>query len=1138
MIIRRRRTANWSSQNSQNRNPPNYQNNCKVARWVHTARLAAGCHGLSLEAGVYISRISDGSLAAKDSSLVVGDRVLRINNKSMDGLESIHEAMSILNDDRADMLTITTLKMSYLDPECTTNVFMPVQRFKKENRSSQTVDPSHEFGRQDIDKRYLSHEKNSRDWLKEKLDNMVRGRRNSKDRNRNDDKKKYRNSSPNTLDLSINDFEHQQAIAALDNVIDSYRGGTTNTMKKNKRHSKELSSQEKNGGTWPKARTTNILQNDTGTIVARKKDRPPLSLLISNNQNDEYFEGNNNISIRNSTPVPISVGQTLNRHSASKSFDNPPHFSKMFTNVNDSYEKLKQNKISEYDNNRLSMNLKSDDSFCFKIPPLISEKDILNYHKKNKTGITKCNSDSERDSIVLHDIPISSVPHSRTHSHIFGPPVRMLNSYHPHRHPHSNTSPLNFPQSTDNCCCALPETPYYMRPLVSDYNKRSIGLPSHTHAPYRDSDIISCSPSYEGGTYPRKENQRIRIPSNPSVTSKNSAGKLSTGSIERTSERGSPMPIFEVEVLSPGSSSKRNSVPDYCWPQKPLPGELRRVHIDKSNEPLGIQINCPDSGGIFVSSVNDNSLASRVGLQIGDQLLEVCGINMRKATYNLAANVLRQCGNSITMLVQYSPDKYHELEGSGSCSGSSSNEDGDGEPTPCNSPKEVRKSHPNSLSLPLTMVAQTLKRNSQPATNLQRQSSSNRNEDEPRYLYIETVKTSNLGISLVGGNAVGIFIHSVQPDSLAYHASLRTGDQILEYNGSDLRHATAEEAAYELAKPADKVTVFAHYRIDRYNEVKDKPGDSLYIRCCFDRSGSDLTDNLQLCFNKDDVLYVDNTMFNGIPGHWRAWKLDSEGLRQQCGIIPSKYKVEEELLVRRSSGDLEARGSTSARRSFFRRKKHQRSSSRDSKELATFNNGNWLHSTMSRRRVERLDYPEFRPVLVLGPLAEFVVDKLVIDFPEKFKKVIAESRHCTQAALEQEMADNLIVDYRRKGNYFECTTVSAIRSVCNSRLHCMLDISVSSIEKLHRVQIYPIVLLIKFKSTKQIKEVKDTRYPMDKVSVKAAKEMYEHCLKLETEYHHLITAAIPAGVNIAYMCTQVKAAIDAEHNKSQWVPVQ
>ena len=57
-----------------------------------------------------------------------------------------------------------------------------------------------------------------------------------------------------------------------------------------------------------------------------------------------------------------------------------------------------------------------------------------------------------------------------------------------------------------------------------------------------------------------------RIPSNPSVTS---AGKVSTGSIERTSERGSPMPTFHVEVLSPGHrENKHNSLPDYRFPQK------------------------------------------------------------------------------------------------------------------------------------------------------------------------------------------------------------------------------------------------------------------------------------------------------------------------------------------------------------------------------------------------------------------------------------------------------------------------------------------------------------------------------------------------------------------------------------------
>ncbi|XP_017769494.1 PREDICTED: disks large homolog 5 [Nicrophorus vespilloides] len=1156
LVVRRKKSPNWSPQSRTT--PPSFQNNAKVARWVHTAKLAAGCHGLSLESGVYISKISDGSLASKDSSLVVGDRVLRVNNKSMDGYDSIHEAMVILNDDRADAITITTLKMSYLDPECTTNVFMPVQRYKKENRSSQTED----YNNGDYyDRRYIQHvlpdfrtksnqeTKNSGAWL-EKL-GIGRGRRHSKDRNRCEGNKKYRNSSPNPLELVSNTFEQEQAIAELDLVIESYHGDGANTMKRTKRHGKEMTTQEKNGGTWPKTRATNILENTMGTIVARKKQRPGLSLLINRDNESDYYCPNQ--MNRNSTPVTLTVPPNLNRHSAYKSMDNSSHFPKDFSSVNDSFEKLRENKINDFDaardgGTRLSMNMKSDDSLDFS--KSIRDKDSY-YRPKTKIGGTKYGSDSERDSLIGHEgFPTA---HTRNHSQLFGPPPRVPFPFHPHSHP--NPSPVNFPNSSHSreSFCFEPHYPPYSHshsPSVDvAYPKRNLTSipPIYSYVPYRDSDLMYTQ-NFEVGTFPRKkENQRFRIPSNPSVTSKNSAGKVSTGSIERTSERGSPMPTFQVEVLKTGA--KRNSVPDYCWPHKPSQGDLRKVHIDKSNEPLGIQI--ADNGGIFVSTVNDNSLASRVGLQIGDQLLEVCGINMRNATYNLAANVLRQCGNSITMLVQYSPDKYREIQGPGFCSDSSSNEDGDGEPTPCNSPKEIRKSHPASLSLPLSAMAgqNNINHSQQASTNLQRQSSGNRNEEEQRYLSIKTLKTSNLGISLVGGNAVGIFIHSVQPDSLAYHAGLRTGDQILEYNGSDLRHATAEEAAYELAKPADNVTVLAHYRIDCYNEIKDKPGDSLYVRCGFDRTGSEVADNLQLCFNKDDVLYVDNTMFNGVPGHWRAWKLDSEGHRQQCGIIPSKYKVEEELLLRRSSGDLESRGSTTARRSFFRRKKHQRSGSRDSKELASFCNvsSGWysdngtLHedlSLCSYQRVERLDYQEFRPVLVLGPLAECVVKKLENDFPNKFRKIISETRPASQGALNQDLADNLIIDYKRKGNYFECTTVSAIRSVCSSRLHCMIDISISSVEKLHRHQIFPIVLLIKFKSTKQIKEIKDTIYSSDKLSGKAAKEMYEHCQKLEAEYRHQITAVITAGVNITHICTQVKAAIDAEHNKSQWVPVQ
>lgn len=73
-----------------------------------------------------------------------------------------------------------------------------------------------------------------------------------------------------------------------------------------------------------------------------------------------------------------------------------------------------------------------------------------------------------------------------------------------------------------------------------------------------------------------------------------------------------------------------------------------------------------------------------------------------------------------------------------------------------------------------------------------------------------------------------------------------------------------------------------------FNKIKDEAGDSLYIRVGFDRTG-DLGEG-ELRFVKDDVLYVDTTIFRGVFGQWRAWKLDEYGHRLECGIIPSQLK--------------------------------------------------------------------------------------------------------------------------------------------------------------------------------------------------------------------------------------------------------
>jgi len=112
-----------------------------------------------------------------------------------------------------------------------------------------------------------------------------------------------------------------------------------------------------------------------------------------------------------------------------------------------------------------------------------------------------------------------------------------------------------------------------------------------------------------------------------------------------------------------------------------------------------------------VSSVSTNSLASQAGLQVGDQLLEVCGINLRMANYDQAAQVLHRVGNSIDIKVQFNPDKFQVEEASDSGEESESSDDdeeeeehapalprrasprGSGSPTPRNSPKMASGAH-------------------------------------------------------------------------------------------------------------------------------------------------------------------------------------------------------------------------------------------------------------------------------------------------------------------------------------------------------------------------------------------------------------------------------------------------------------
>lgn len=604
--------------------------------------------------------------------------------------------------------------------------------------------------------------------------------------------------------------------------------------------------------------------------------------------------------------------------------------------------------------------------------------------------------------------------------------------------------------------------------------------------------------------------------------------------------------------------------------------------------------------------------------------MEVCGINLRVCGKEQAALVLQNSGNSITMKVQFNPGEYHSMltlassheddcevsddEDVDEESDEESEESEDenimssshrhsiranpnaivqaeqdqsprsGSPTPRNSPRGSGRQGGHSVvsGLPQSTHS-TLTRHqiSQVIPNLRQVQPPQSPPFEPRLVFPMMKKSGDLGVRLVGGNAVGIFIHSVEPDSAAYHVGLRCADQILEYNGIDLRQATAEQAAYELAKPADKVTLLVQYNPEKYELIKDQPGDSYYVRAMFDRLPDPQAGPHQLSFRKDDILFVDNTMYNGVPGHWSAWLVDLDGQRGEWGIVPSKYKVDEELLKRSidtdsdlgsssggavvglvgSGGGVTRKTWTATRRSFFKRRKGGRSSSRESsaaKELASFSDmaslnysdSGALHEVEpqinSYVRVERLDYMVTRPVFIIGPLSDVVTEKLIMDCPHKFAKCEPEPMACTQEALETGLMNNALIDFRRRGSKFECYTVSAIKDICNRNQHCILNIHMEAIERLHRNHIYPIVLLIKFKSVKQIKEIKDPRYSAtgsgEKISQKDAKNMFESTQALEADYKPYISETIHAGANLRLMCAQIETTIDQEQTKTLWVP--
>ncbi|XP_065153267.1 disks large homolog 5a isoform X3 [Paramisgurnus dabryanus] len=657
--------------------------------------------------------------------------------------------------------------------------------------------------------------------------------------------------------------------------------------------------------------------------------------------------------------------------------------------------------------------------------------------------------------------------------------------------------------------------------------------------------------------------------SSPSlITPPMSPLNLETSSFTSSQSQGSisTLPRISVSPVPAGERRKDRSLyrnrsflriplaarPRFCSLRslRPFLEEPRNVIVHKGAEPLGISIVSGENGGIFVSKVTGGSIAHQAGLEYGDQLLEYNGINLRNATEQQARLIIGQQCDTITIMAQYNPHMYQL----GNHSRSSSRlEPVSAQSTPQGSGAATPDNHSNIDTLSeqdegtLTPSSKQTTPTTSPHRFIRKSPDSSKKLPEPRLVTVRKTQVE-LGIQLCGGNLQGIFVEGLEEDSPIKGADgLMPGDLILEYGSVHMKNKTVEEAYLEMLKPAETVTFRVQHRLDEFNQAKDTPGDGFYIRALYDRVAET---ELDLSFKKDDILYVDDTLPNGNFGTWMAWQLDENAQKIQRGQIPSKYMMDQEFYRRHSMTELKDETGSSktlsaaARRSFFRRKqKHKRSSSKDGKDVVALDAIStdslpFLDDCVSLayQRVQKIDCTSPRPVLILGPLVDAVKDMLVKESPGKFSRCLLEVMKASQQAIERGVKDFLFIDYKRRSGHFDVTTVASIKEITDKDCHCLLDIAPHAIERLHSVHIYPIVIFIRYKNSKQIKEQKDPVYLRDKVSQKHSKEQFEIAQKIEQEYSKFFTGIVQGGT-LPYICTQIVTIVDQEQSKVLWTPL-
>lgn len=380
----------------------------------------------------------------------------------------------------------------------------------------------------------------------------------------------------------------------------------------------------------------------------------------------------------------------------------------------------------------------------------------------------------------------------------------------------------------------------------------------------------------------------------------------------------------------------------------------------------------------------------------------------------------------------------------------------------------------------------------------------------PNTVMVNFQKGDSVGLRLAGGNDVGIFIAGVQEGSPAEEEGLRTGDQILKVNHVDFQGVVREEAVLFLLEipKGELVTILAQSKPDVYNDILvSGRGDSFFIRAHFEYE----KESPQcLAFSRGDIFKVVDTLYDGKLGNWLAIRVGKGIQLLEKGIIPNKSRAEQMASVQSSHKTMPPD------RGDFWRLRAQRTMKRKDvrKSRESLNTPPVSTPFPAYERVVLREAGFRRPVVLFGPIADAVTERLASEMPDQF--VIAKTEP-KDAGSEKSSG---------------VVRLNTIRQIIEQDKHALLDVTPKAVDTLNYSQWYPIVIFFNPDNKHGIKAMRHRLMPN---SNRSARKLYEQAVKLKKSCSHLFTAVIDLNSSNDAWYGSVKEVVREQQTQAVWV---